>query len=379
MTQVQSVGRRFGAGLPVTAEGSHVGSFTSGDWLLLALLIGIAGPAFLFIDISLDHFTPGLIASLRLALGAATLAIVPAAWTPIERRDWSRLLLFAVLWFALPYALFPLAQERIDSSLTGMLTGAVPIPQALIAAFLLRRRLGRPQVVGILVGFGGILALTVPASLDASATALGVGLVMLATLSWALSGNLIVPLQHRYGAPRLMFWTLLVSAVLLLPYGIVDGRHSVFAWDSAAALLALGIGSTGLAQIAASVFYGRAGPVRAGLPGYLIPIVALILGVGLRHDAVDPWAPVGLALVLVSAALLSRAEVRRPRVAPAASGRAGGAPPGAPIPALSPAASPPRRARGRLLIPLLALLCASAVLWFSIRKNGRRRRFAREE
>ena len=53
-----------------------------------------------------------------------------------------------------------------------------------------------------------------------------------------------------------------------------------------------------------------------GLPTYLVPIVALILGVSLRNDAVDPLAPVGLALVLVSAALLSRAEVRRTRVAP---------------------------------------------------------------
>ena len=376
MTQAQSVGRRSGAGLSATAEGSHTGAFTPRDWLLLALMIGTFGSAFLLIDISLDHFTPGLIAFLRLALGAATLAVVPAAWTPIERRDWPRLLLFAVLWFALPFALFPLAQERIDSSLTGMLTGAVPIPQALIAAFLLRRRLGRPQVVGIVVGFGGILALTVPSSLDASATALGVGLVLLAALSWAISGNLIVPLQHRYGAPRLIFWTLLVSAVVLLPYGILDGRHSTFAWESAAALVALGIGSTGLAQIAASVFYGRAGPVRGALPAYLVPIVALILGVGLRQDTVDPLAPVGLALILVSAALLSRAEGRRARIAPAASGTAGGAPHGAPLPVPSRDATP-RRATGRLLIPLLALLCASAALWFSIRKNGRLRRLGR--
>ena len=367
MTQTES------AGLPVTAEGSHAGAFTRGDWLLLALMIGAAGPAFLLIDISLDHFTPGLIASSRVVLAAATLALVPAAWSPIERRDWSRLLLFAVLWVALPYALFPLAQEHIASSLTGMLTGAVPIPQALFAAFLLRRRLGRPQVVGIVVGFGGILALTVPSSLDASATALGVGLVLLATLSWAFSGNLIVPLQHRYGAPRLMFWTLLVSAVLLLPYGVIDGRHSDFAWDSAAALGTLGIGTTGLALVAAAVFYGRAGPVRAGLPSYLIPVVALILGVVVRHDAVDPWAPVGLALVLGSAALLSRAEARRTRVAPALSGTAGGAPHGAPLPVLSTGASTTRRATGRLLVPVLALLGASAVLWFSVRRRGRLR------
>ena len=316
MAQSENGGQGARTGLLETAEGSHAGAFTLWDWLLLALMVGVFGSEFLLIDIGLDHFTPGLIASLRLALGAATLAVVPAAWRPIERRDWPRLLLFAVVWFALPFALFPLAQEHIDSSLAGMLTGALPIPQALIAAFLLRRRLGRPQVAGIVVGFGGILALSLPASLDTSATALGVGLVLLATLSWAFAGNLIVPLHHRYGAVRLGFWSLLIAAVLLLPYGIVDGRHSVFAWDSAAALIMLGIGSTGLVQIAASVFYGRAGPVRAGLPTYLVPIVALILGVSLRNDAVDPLAPVGLALVLVSAALLSRAEVRRTRVAP---------------------------------------------------------------
>ena len=381
MTQTESAGRRSDAGLAATAEGSHAGAFAAWDWLLLALVAGVFGSSYLLIDIGLDHFKPGLIASSRVVLAAATLALVPAAWKPIERRDWSRLFVFSALWFTIPFVLLPLAQEHIESSLAGMLNGAVPIPQALIAALLLRRRLGRPQVAGILVGFGGILTLTLPSSLDTSATALGVALILLTTLSWAISGNLIVPLQQRYGAARLGFWSLLISAVLLLPYGVIDGRHSEFALGSAAAVLFLGVAATGMIQCVFSVFLGRAGPVRGGLPIYLVPIVAPILGVIVRDDSVETLAPAGLALILFSAYLLSRTEARRTRDVPEPAAAAVGSAEsdGAAMPVASVRASRPPAGRSRLLIPVLALLCAGAFLWFSIRRNGRARHPSRLE
>jgi len=57
----------------------------------------------------------------------AALAVFPAVRKPVERRDWPRLILLGVIWMSLPYILFPLAQERIDCSFTGMLNAGVPL------------------------------------------------------------------------------------------------------------------------------------------------------------------------------------------------------------------------------------------------------------
>src|SRR5687767_1745410 len=93
--------------------------FTPLDWGLLAGVALTWGSSFLFIDIGVDHFEPGLVALLRIVFGALTLAVIPAARRSIRREDWPLVALLGVIWMAVPFVLFPYAQERIDSSLAG--------------------------------------------------------------------------------------------------------------------------------------------------------------------------------------------------------------------------------------------------------------------
>ena len=117
--------------------------------------------------------------------------------------------------------MYSLAEQWIDSSLAGMLTAAVPIWTALVATILLRRLPGRTLAVGLLVGFGGVLVLSWPSVRNADASALGVLLVILATASYGVAGNLAVPLQQRYGALPVLARAQLVALVLVLPYAVV--------------------------------------------------------------------------------------------------------------------------------------------------------------
>ena len=122
---------RNDAPAPLEAERRPFGAF---DWLLLAAAATIWGSSFLFMDVALDAEHPGLITWLRPVFGLAALACFPAARRPVERSDRGRLLILGITWMAFPFTLFPLAQQWIDSSVTGMLNSAMPVATVLVGA-----------------------------------------------------------------------------------------------------------------------------------------------------------------------------------------------------------------------------------------------------
>jgi len=213
-----------------------------------------------------------------------------------------------LVWMAAPLLLFPIAQQWIDSSLAGMLNGAMPLFAALTAALLLRRAPRRVQVVGLLLGFTGVAAITWPAVQGASVTALGAFLVILATVLYGVAANMAVPLQQKYGALPVVLRAQLVALLAVLPFALAAIPGSSFEWSSALAMVPLGVGGTGLAFLAMATLVGRAGATRGAVAIYFIPVVATILGVVLRDETVMLVQLAGLGLVLASAWLTSRRD-----------------------------------------------------------------------
>jgi drug/metabolite transporter (DMT)-like permease len=291
-----------------TGRGSRPESFGATEWLLLASIAMIWGSSFLFIDIGLEALRPGVIALSRVALGVAALSLFPAARRPIGREDRTRVAFLGVIWAGLPLLLFPLAQQWIDSSVAGMLNGAVPLAGAAWAVLLLRRPLPRTHAVGLSVGFAGVLAISWPELQGSRATMLGTSLVVLAVICYGLAVNLAVPLQQRHGALPVLLRAQLAALVLLLPFGLWGLRGSHFAWGPALAMLPLGILGTGLAFVLMTTLVGRVGGPRGAVATYFIPVVAIVLGVLLLDERVAAAAVAGTALVVGGAWLTSRRE-----------------------------------------------------------------------
>lgn len=292
----------------VTSEGSRPEAFGPTEWGLLASVAVIWGSSFVFIEYGLDAFAPAVVALARLSLGILALGAVPRARRPIEREDWPRVALLGVLWMGLPLLLFPVAQQWVASAVAGMLNGAVPLFSALFAAMLLRRAPRGPQLLGIIIGFTGVLAITLPSARGAEASPLGLALIVLAVMLYGFSVNLAVPLQQRYGGLTVLLRAQLVAAVVVAPFGLAGLDESSFAWSSAIAMLPLGLLGTGLAYVAMTNLVGRAGAARGAVAIYFIPVVAIALGVTFRGERVSVLALIGTGLVLVGAALTSRRE-----------------------------------------------------------------------
>jgi drug/metabolite transporter (DMT)-like permease len=295
----------------LTSHGTNREAFTTADWALFVSLALIWGSSFLFIAIGLDAFHPGLVTLLRVGLGAGFLALIPRARAiKIDREDRGRVATLALIWVAIPFTLFPIAQQWIDSAVAGMLNGATPIFTALIATLLFRSSPGPLQIAGLGVGFVGILAIALPSAGVGTTAAIGVILVVIATVGYAISLNILPPLQRKYGSLPLMARILSLATLMVAPFGLVGLGDSSFAWSSLLAVAAIGVLGTGLAFILMGTLTGSVGATRASFITYLIPVVALVLGVLFRSEVISPIAVAGVLLVIVGALLASRRETR---------------------------------------------------------------------
>jgi drug/metabolite transporter (DMT)-like permease len=124
--------------------------------------------------------------------------------------------------------------------------------------------------------------------------------------------NTAAPLQQRYGAIPVMARMLVLAAIWTGPFGLASIPASHFSWMSLGAVVVLGAVGTGVAFVLMGRLVGRVGGTRASFSIYLIPVVALGLGVAFRSEQVAAIAVAGIAMVIGGAMLASRAEREMP-------------------------------------------------------------------
>jgi drug/metabolite transporter (DMT)-like permease len=295
-------GRGVAAGAAPGAPGA------AADWLLLAGPGLIWGASFLFIAEGLRSVGPNGLTFARLLIGFATLAWVPGARRPVARGAWPGIVGLGVLWMALPLTLFPFAELRVSSALTGMLNGANPLLTALVAALLTRRAPSRGVAAGLAVGLAGAVLVALPSLGEGRSSAVGVLLILAALTCYGFALNLAHPLQRRHGSLPVIWRAQAVALLLTAPLGAPELLAARWEPGPLLAVLALGALGTGLAFVLMGAAAGRFGPTRASATTFLIPAVALALGVLVRDERVAALSVVGGAVCVAGAWLMRRAQ-----------------------------------------------------------------------
>ncbi len=301
---------------PFTARGRSDAAFSGRDWALLAFVGLVFGSSFLFIEIGLTSLSPPVITFLRLLLGYLTLSLFPRVRTVrLSRTDGLRASAIGLIWLGIPLMLFPVAQQWIDSSVAGMLNGAMPLMTVAWTALLARSLPGRTQALGLAVGFLGIVAVSLPeiplASLGTASTLLGASLALTAAALYGLAATLVTPLQQRYGSLAVLHRAQGAALVFVLPFALVGLPASTFSGPALLAMVPLGVLGTALAFIAIASLIGRVGAPRGSVAVYLVPLVSIVLGVTFLGEEVHPLAFAGALLIICGAWLTSRREVLR--------------------------------------------------------------------
>ncbi len=228
------------------------------------------------------------------------------------KTDRSRTAVLGLIWLAFPLSMFPYAEQHVSSALAGMLNGAVPLFVAAVASGLARRLPPRAVLMGLAVGFLGTILIALPgltASGSAGGQAIGVLLILAALVSYGFAYSLSGPLQQRNGALPVIWRALGVAVVLTAPLGVPAVLAGHWSLWPVASLVALGAGGTGVAYVLTAVAAGRLGATVASVNNFFIPVVALALGVGLRHEQVSWISIAGAAVCLSGAWLIRRARL----------------------------------------------------------------------
>ena len=279
------------------------------EWVILSLPGLIWGASYLFIADALGAIGPGGVTFIRMLVGFLTLCLFPSARKPVLRSDWGKIAALGAFWMAFPLSMFPFAERYVSSALTGMLNGANPLFAAAVAALIAWKLPSRRVIVGIVIGMAGTVVMGLPTLHEGRSTVAGVGMILAALVSYGVALNLASPLQQRNGALPVVFRTQFVALVLVAPIGLRDVFHIRWAPGPLAALLALGVLSTGIAFAIMAISAGRFGATRASSAAFLIPAEALVLGVIFRSEHVA-WISILGGVICVVGALIMRSKAR---------------------------------------------------------------------
>jgi drug/metabolite transporter (DMT)-like permease len=277
----------------------------------LTLLALIWGSSFLLIKIALEGLSPAQVVMGRVVAGATVLLAAMGLRRlpfPRSRALWGHLSVLAVFANVVPFSLFAWGETRIDSGLAGILNGATPLLTLVFAVALLpEERITGMRVVGLLVGFAGVVVIVGPWRSGALSGELA---GQLACLGAAACYGVAFTYTRRFvsgsGQPLLVLAAsqlAVATAVLLVlaPFIATDEVH--LSARVLGAVLTLGVGGTGVAYLLYYALVRDVGATTSAMVTYLIPIVAFALGVVVRGEPAHWYVFAGAAIVIAGVAL----------------------------------------------------------------------------
>lgn len=284
------------------------------DWLLFVVLGFMWGSSYLFIKIGVEQggLPPLTLVALRLAVGFAILAsVVALAREPLPRepRMYGHLVVMAVINIVLPFWLITWAEQSVESSLASILNGTVPLFVIVIAALFLRDEpITVNRVVGLLVGFVGVVILT----------SRGLGSIGQANLAGelALIGSAIsYAAGNVYARRNVQGLRPMIPAVFQVAFALVITTVLAFVFerpldvrlnrDALVAVIWLGVLGSAFAYLVYFRLLKRWGATRTSMVAYLLPVFGIVLGFLVLSEPIDGRLLVGTALVIGGVALVN--------------------------------------------------------------------------
>ena len=276
-----------------------------------AALILIWGSAFNFVGVGVDHISPDWLVAWRLCVAAVLLTV----WTyatgkrlpPINDRRW--------LWYGglgltgavIPFLLMAYGQLTVDSGLTAVIVGAMPLITIVLAHFFTEEKLTLFKVLGFVIGFLGVAILFLPDDFRAGLTSDWIAQLVILSAAFCYAFTTVAakraPQTSAVVGSAVMMITAAVagvgSAMVLDPGGHVPDMAAL------AVILILGFGSTGVATILYLDFVDRAGPSAMARLNYFPPVVSVIFGVWFLSEPFT-WKLVAAFVVIVIGMMVSR-------------------------------------------------------------------------
>ncbi|HMT41145.1 MAG TPA: DMT family transporter [Sphingorhabdus sp.] len=289
-------------------------------WLLIGILSILWGGAFFLIEVGLRSYPPITLVFMRLALA------VPPMWIamrlmgerlPTEPRIWGLLAIVGALNCALPFILFFWGQQYLDSGYASILNATTPLWGVITAHFLTSDEKANPaRIIGVLVGMAGIVVMVGPEAMKGLSNNLLAQIAcIVSTIFYSfaaiygrrLSQSELTPMAVATGQT-------LVAALMMVPIVAVMDQPWAMPTprlDSTLAGITLALLSTALAYTLYFRLIDRSGASNAQLVAFLMPILAVILGIAFLGESLTGGQIAGAGLIAVGLAILDGRLVTR--------------------------------------------------------------------
>jgi drug/metabolite transporter (DMT)-like permease len=275
-------------------------------WIIFITLGAIWSSSFLWIKIGLQEIGPITLVAFRVSFGFLFGIVVIAmqrVQLPRTLKEWTPLFIVGLTNIAIPFFLISWGEQVIDSGVASILDATVPLFTIVAAHFLLDDdKMTTPKVVGLLVGFAGVVVLMSKDIGTSPSSLLGQAAVILACMFYA--GSSIYIRKSTEDTPailRSMGPLLSATAVMWLATFAFESPVQIpqlpITW---VALLWLGILGSGLAFVMVFYLIHEIGPTRSTMVTYLFPLGGVTLGVLFLNEKLTWQIVTGAVLIILS-------------------------------------------------------------------------------
>jgi len=280
-------------------------------WIVFILLGAIWSSSFMWIKIAIREIIPSMLVAIRVSLGflfGVVVIIVRRIELPRGLKAWTPLIILGITNFAAPFYLISWGEKVVDSSVAAILDATVPLFTIFIAHYYLKDdRMTIQKILGLFVGFGGVIVLLSKDVGASSSTVSGQAAIVLASIFYAVSAvYLRKTTQETHSVLRStipMFCASIIMWASVLTTGNNTGLPKLgLTWI---ALLFLGIIGSGLAFIMAFYLIHEIGPTKSTMVTYIFPLGGVILGVMFLHEQITWQLISGGILILVSLVIVN--------------------------------------------------------------------------
>jgi drug/metabolite transporter (DMT)-like permease len=282
------------------------------DLAALILLAALWGASYIFIRVAVPALGPLVLMGARVALASGALAlyaVILARGMPKFRSRWKEFLIVGATNSAIPFTLIAAAEIKLTASLAAILNSTTALFVAVVAAVWIGESMTVKKVMGLLLGFAGVVVLVGwdPVPLN-GAVLLAVGAMLAASLSYAVGG---VYVKRTFAGVSPLAMTIGqqgAAAVILLPLAAVSLPGEAPPLPAALSALALALLCTAVAYLLYFRLIENVGPTKTLAVTFLIPVFGLLFGVVLLDEPVGLGTLVGFAIISLGVALVT--EVR---------------------------------------------------------------------
>ena len=284
-------------------------------WFLFILVGFLWGVPYLFIKIAVDPengFSPAIVVCLRTAIGAVIL--IPLAIKQRQLgsavRGYKYVAFYALLEMIGPWILIGTAEQKISSGLAGLLVASVPIWATIFASMRGDKTVWHhKRLIGIVIGFIGLIAVVGIESISGDADPLSIAMVLVASIGYSYAVMMVQGALPGVSGIAINAVAMTMTALLYLPWTIVQWPTHQISDGAIRAILGLGILSTGAAFAAFFTLASIIGVARGSLVTYLNTAFAVVLGVVILKEPLTVGIILGLPLVLIGSYFASRKPV----------------------------------------------------------------------